>query len=39
METFGFSFSFIEPKNTDFLEEPYKGKIFKYSREVVDTKL
>ncbi|GAB1466085.1 MULTISPECIES: class I SAM-dependent methyltransferase [Aliarcobacter] len=33
METFGFSFSFIEPKNTDFLEEPYKGKIFKYSRE------
>ena len=33
MQTFGFSFRFIELENTDFLEEPYKGKIFKYSRE------
>lgn len=32
METFGFVCSFIKPQNTDFLQEPYKGKIFKYSR-------
>ena len=33
MESFGFVSSFIEPQNTDFLQEPYRGKIFKYLRE------
>mgnify|MGYP005840136913 CR=1 FL=1 len=31
METFGFTSSSIVPK-TDYLEKPYKGKIFKYIR-------
>lgn len=32
MEKYGFSCISFEPENTDFLDEPYKGKIFKYSR-------
>jgi predicted nicotinamide N-methyase len=32
MEEYGFSCLSFEPINTDYLEEPYKGKIFKYTR-------
>ncbi len=33
MEDYGFSCISFEPKNTDYLDEPYRGKIFKYIRE------
>jgi len=32
MEEYGFSCLSFEPINTDYLDEPYKGKIFKYTR-------
>ncbi|PZP11819.1 MAG: histidine kinase, partial [Aliarcobacter butzleri] len=34
MEEYGFSCVSFEPINTDYLEEPYKGKIFKYTRNL-----
>ncbi|RBQ29199.1 class I SAM-dependent methyltransferase [Aliarcobacter vitoriensis] len=33
MQEYGFSCISFEPENTDYLDEPYKGKIFKYVRE------
>lgn len=34
MEEYGFSCVSFEPINTDYLDEPYKGKIFKYTRNL-----
>ncbi len=34
MEEYGFSCISFEPTNTDYLDEPYKGKIFKYTRNL-----
>jgi len=33
MEKYHFSCTSFEPENTDYLDKPYKGKIFKYIRE------
>lgn len=33
MENYGFSLDSFKPENTDFLAEPYKGKIFKFKRD------
>ncbi|MFV7791160.1 class I SAM-dependent methyltransferase [Aliarcobacter lanthieri] len=33
MNNYDFSCISFEPENTDYLDEPYKGKIFKYIRE------
>lgn len=32
MDAYGFTCTSFKPKHTDYLEEPYKGNIFKYSR-------
>ncbi|OCL95507.1 class I SAM-dependent methyltransferase [Aliarcobacter thereius] len=32
MENYGFSLNAFKPENTDFLDEPYKGKIFEFKR-------
>jgi predicted nicotinamide N-methyase len=32
MESFGFKSISVEPESTDYLQEPYKGRIFKYTR-------
>lgn len=33
MQEYGFACISFEPESTDYLDEPYKGKIFKYIRE------